>query len=389
MNYIHNHDDYATEPVRGLPAALPRGEFVLWQGAPSWRAFARQVFKTHIITGLVVAGAIARAAWSLNAGATLGTATGEAGIILAFGLVGIGILMLLAWSVEKTTVYTITNKRIMMRVGVAIQKTFNVPFAVIDSAALRANGKDVGNLSVSLKPGVSLAYLILWPHVRPWRMRDTEPTLRAIPNASIVAKLLTDTYTAHVQTTDALARSGVKVEHLNAEQPVAEKDTTGTSRESDETKPKDPHYIPRSLVIMAASAVIITILTVAFAQLVDTSTLRTNDGAPAFSQEVQFLPLEGDRIAVRSVADGTLITTVEAGTDGLLRGALRGLNMSRSQSNFDLAAPFILQRFDGDGVYLADPLTDRSIRLESFGPIETGATADLLRIGHATGLATP
>lgn len=383
MNYIHNHDDYATEPVRGLPAALPRGEFVLWQGAPSWRAFARQVFYTHIITALVVAGAIARAALTLNAGVSVGTAIGEASVILAFGLAGVGILMLLAWLVERTTVYTITNKRLMMRVGVAIQKTFNVPFAAIDGAALRSNNKDIGNLSVSLKPDVSLAYLILWPHARPWRMRDTEPTLRAIPKASNVAKLLTDTYTAYVQTHDALQRSGVKVQHLNTDEAPAADVETRADNAGGQEKLKDPHYIPRSLVMMAASAAIITVLVVAFAQWTDTSALRTNDGAPAFAQEVQFLPLEGGRIAVQSVADGALITTVEAGTDGLLRGALRGLSMSRTQSNLNLTAPFILQRFEEDGVYLADPLTDRSIRLESFGPLETGATADLLRLGHS------
>lgn len=383
MNYIHNHDDYATEPVRGLPAALPRGEFVLWQGAPSWRTFTRQVFHTHIILALVVAGAIARAALSVRAGSSVGTAVGEASVILAFGAVGIGILLLLAWLVERTTVYTITNKRIMMRVGVAIQKTFNVPFAAIDGAALRSNTKDIGNLSVSLKPGVGLAYLILWPHARPWRMRNTEPTLRAIPDASKVAKLLTDTYTAHVQTTDLLQRSGVRVEQLNVDEAEPAKVQACTSNDAGQKRLHDPHYIPRSLVIMAASAAIITVLVVAFAQWADTSALRTNIGAPAFAQEVQFLPLEGDRIAVQSVADGALITTVEAGTDGLLRGALRGLNMSRSQSDLELAAPFILQRFEEDGVYLADPLTGRSIRLESFGPLETGATADLLRLGHS------
>jgi hypothetical protein len=60
LNYIHNHDDYATEPVRGLPATLPRGEFVLWQGTPSWRAFARQVFHTRAIAILVAMAALAR-----------------------------------------------------------------------------------------------------------------------------------------------------------------------------------------------------------------------------------------------------------------------------------------------------------------------------------------
>ncbi|MEM9764435.1 MAG: PH domain-containing protein, partial [Pseudomonadota bacterium] len=29
-------DDFRSEPVRGLPALLPKGERILWQGAPSW-----------------------------------------------------------------------------------------------------------------------------------------------------------------------------------------------------------------------------------------------------------------------------------------------------------------------------------------------------------------
>ncbi len=382
MNYIHNHDDYATEPVRGLPATLPRGEFVLWQGTPSWRAFARQVFRTRAIAILVALAALARIAFAMSGGASLGTAIGEASVIVVFGFAGIAILMLLAWFVQKTTVYTITNKRLVMRVGVAIQKTFNIPFAVVEGAALRANSNDVGSLSLQLKPGVSLAYLILWPHVRPWRMRQTEPTLRAIPQASSVAKLLTDAYTSHVQATEALERSGVNVAPLSADSSAQKVEAEPDTKE---TKARDPHHIPRRLVMMAAGAAILTVLVVAFAQWTGTGDLRANGGLPEFSQEIQFLPLEGDRIAVQHVADGSLITTVEAGTDGLLRGALRGLGMSRNHSNFDLAAPYQLQRFADDGVYLSDALTGRSIRLDSFGPLETGATADLLRYGHSGG----
>ena len=383
MNYIHNHDDYATEPVRGLPAVLPRGEFVLWQGAPSWRVFARQVFHTRAIALIVAIAAMTRFGFALSGGDTLGTALGEAGVILAFGAVGIAILMLLAWLVERTTVYTITNKRIVMRVGVAIQKTFNVPFAAIDGAALRADGRDTGSLSVSLKPGVSLAYLILWPHVRPWRMRHTEPTLRAIPKASAVARLLTDAFTSHVSTGEALERSGAKLE--TAKDDVARVESSDDETTENAQATRDPNMIPKPLVMMAASAAIITVLVVAFAQWTNIDGLRANAGTPEFSQDIQFLPLEGDRIAVHSAADGSLITTVEAGTDGLLRGALRGLGMSRNLSDFDLAAPYQLQRFAEDGVYLSDALTGRSIRLESFGPLETGATAELLRLGHNGG----
>ena len=34
-------DDYHVEPVRGLPQSLPEGEELLWQGAPSTWALAR------------------------------------------------------------------------------------------------------------------------------------------------------------------------------------------------------------------------------------------------------------------------------------------------------------------------------------------------------------
>ena len=223
MNYIHNHDDYATEPIRGLPAALPRGEFVLWQGAPSWRVFARQVFHTRTIAVLIGLAATLRVISSMDAGATLGTALGEAGIILAFGIVGLSILSLLAWLVQRTTVYTITNKRIMMRVGVAIQKTFNIPFATMDSAALKMHGNGAGSLSVALKPETSLAYLILWPHARPWRMGHTQPTLRAIPKAEAVAQLLTDAFTSYVQTNETIARLRLKQQRTGSDWPRAQR----------------------------------------------------------------------------------------------------------------------------------------------------------------------
>ncbi len=384
MNYIHNHDDYATEPIRGLPAALPRGEFVLWQGAPSWRVFARQVFHTRAIAVLVGLAATLRVISSMDAGATLGMALGEAGIILAFGIVGLSILSLLAWLVQRTTVYTITNKRIMMRVGVAIQKTFNIPFATMDGAALKMHGNDAGSLSVALKPDTSLAYLILWPHARPWRMGHTQPTLRAIPKAEAVAQLLTDAFTSYVQTNETIARLGSTSDEQEATIKSSKVDHEHRREESSQTKLKDdPHAIPRHLVMMSAGAALFALLAVIFVQWTGADGQRTSEEVVEFSQELRFMPLDDDRIAVVDVASGNVITTVEGNTDGLIRGALRGLGMTRDLSDLDPSAPYQLQRLAGDGVYLSDALTGRSIRLESFGPIETGATADLLQLGRS------
>jgi hypothetical protein len=35
------HDDFAVEPVRGLPEKPPAGEIILWQGRPDTIALAR------------------------------------------------------------------------------------------------------------------------------------------------------------------------------------------------------------------------------------------------------------------------------------------------------------------------------------------------------------
>ena len=50
--------EYETEPVRGLPAPLPAGETLLWQGSPAWWPLARSAFhfdKIAIYFGLMIA----------------------------------------------------------------------------------------------------------------------------------------------------------------------------------------------------------------------------------------------------------------------------------------------------------------------------------------------
>ena len=31
-----SEDDFAVEPIEGLPELLPKGEVILWQGRPNW-----------------------------------------------------------------------------------------------------------------------------------------------------------------------------------------------------------------------------------------------------------------------------------------------------------------------------------------------------------------
>jgi hypothetical protein len=91
--------------------------------------------------------------------------------------------------VERTTLYTITNRRVVMRFGVALPMTINIPFNLIDEAALKLNRNGSGDIALALSASQKISYLLLWPHARPWRMRRPMPALRAISDPAGVAEL--------------------------------------------------------------------------------------------------------------------------------------------------------------------------------------------------------
>ncbi len=45
------HDDFAFEPVPGLPERLPEGELILWQGRPDAWALAREALNLNWVAG--------------------------------------------------------------------------------------------------------------------------------------------------------------------------------------------------------------------------------------------------------------------------------------------------------------------------------------------------
>ena len=184
------HDDFATEPVRGLPERPPLGEELLWQGRPDALALARDAFKVTWVAGYFVALAVWRAT-SVSDGS-------PASVIavmlpyLAIGLVACAILYLMAWVQARATVYTITSARVALRIGAALTVTLNVPFKQVGAAKLATKRGGTGSIALETLGDTRISYLVCWPHVRPWRFAKTQPTLRCIPDAARVAKILAD-----------------------------------------------------------------------------------------------------------------------------------------------------------------------------------------------------
>jgi Bacterial PH domain len=188
---VHEHE---YEPERGLPQALPAGEHLLWQGSPDWRALALRAFHLRKIAVYFGVLAAVRVAVLAGDGAGAGAMAVSALWMLLLGALAIGLLALVAWLSARTAVYTVTDKRIVMRVGIVLTLSFNLPFKRIAAAGLRLDADGSGEIPLTLRPGDRIAYLHLWPHARPWCLARPEPMLRAVPQARNVARLLAEAW---------------------------------------------------------------------------------------------------------------------------------------------------------------------------------------------------
>lgn len=189
---MSGHNDFDFEPTPGIPAHLPEGERILWQGSPNWRALARSAFhirKVAIYFGLLL---LWRLADAVAGGATTTALADAATWILVMAAGSISLLTLLAWLNARCTIYTITTRRLLLRFGVALQMTVNVPFNVVHSAAMKKNKDGTGDLPLQLNGGDRVAYAALWPHVRPWRFRRPQPMFRGIPEIEKAAGILAE-----------------------------------------------------------------------------------------------------------------------------------------------------------------------------------------------------
>ncbi|GAC1620573.1 MAG: photosynthetic complex putative assembly protein PuhB [Nevskia sp.] len=180
----------AATTVRELPEPLPPGEFILWQGGPHWRSLYVGAFHARSLALYFGALLTLRGLFTLADHGALIQALVSMLWLLPLAAAGLGVVALLAWLTARASWYTITNRRVVMRIGIALEITFNFPFRVIESAGLRLFRDGTGDLPLMLTQGSSIAYLHLWPHARPWRFKQTQPMLRSIPRAELVADVL-------------------------------------------------------------------------------------------------------------------------------------------------------------------------------------------------------
>jgi hypothetical protein len=175
--------------VRGVSEALPPGERILWEGAPDARALGRHLFFLRPLSAYL--GAMV-AWWIVVNRSQIATQQFWATLGIQLMLVGgvVGGAWLLSRAIANGTTYAITDRRIVMRFGVIFPLTINVPLHYVDGAKARQFADGTGQIAVQLNKNESIAWIVLFPHVRPFQYRNPEPLLRALTDPVKVGEVL-------------------------------------------------------------------------------------------------------------------------------------------------------------------------------------------------------
>jgi hypothetical protein len=191
--------EHEIEPVPGLPERLPDGEGIIWQGSPAWWPFACRAMHLKGL-GLYF---LALVAWHLVestlAGGTLLAALSGPSLSVVLASLCLIILAVIGRAAARSTLYTITNRRIVLRVGVALPMTINIPFSAVQSASVKRHADGTEDIVLALLPEHRVSIVALWPHLRPWRMGRPEPMLRGLPVTSGASQVLSRALAASAQ----------------------------------------------------------------------------------------------------------------------------------------------------------------------------------------------
>lgn len=170
--------------IRGIDEPLPEGENLLWQGRPDARALMRHVFRIRLWVAYFVALAVLSFLLSPASGVP------RAIWMAVLGGVFIGGVWAYARATASTTIYALTDKRVVMRIGVAFPAVFNLPYSRVGGAAARAFDDGTGDIAFEIGNSDRLGFVYLWPHARPWRFRDPSPMMRGLVDIEEVSEVL-------------------------------------------------------------------------------------------------------------------------------------------------------------------------------------------------------
>jgi putative photosynthetic complex assembly protein len=136
--------------------------------------------------------------------------------------------------------------------------------------------------------------------------------------------------------------------------------------------------LPRGALLGAGALLALSLLLVAAARLTGYQPAKPPASAVIESRDLRFVDRPDGAVLIYADQDGRLVDTLQPGTNGFVRGVLRGLVRERRADRIGATPPFRLTRWADGRLSLDDPSTGRHVDLEVFGPTNAGAFAQIL-----------
>ncbi len=199
--------------IRGVPHPLPEGEQLLWEGAPAADAVATHVFHRR---ALAVYFAVIITWWMVSTTQAFGSSAFLAGLAVRVGLsaIALGVIEVLSRVTARTAWYAVTNRRIVLKLGMVVPMSINLPFSRVQSVGVAMFRDGTGQVLLTLQKADRLAYIALWPHCRVFHINQPQPLLRGLRDAQAVGALLAaavEAAAAPAATTETVSASAGEV----------------------------------------------------------------------------------------------------------------------------------------------------------------------------------
>jgi putative photosynthetic complex assembly protein len=131
-------------------------------------------------------------------------------------------------------------------------------------------------------------------------------------------------------------------------------------------------------VLLIGASLVFTILAVAGARVFGLQSSYASVAEAVVERQLFFEDRTDGSIAVIDARTGDTIERVAPGTNGFLRGVLRGLASERKRQGLGPEVPFVLSARQDGRLTLDDTTTQRQIDIKSFGPTNAAVFERLL-----------
>jgi len=145
---------------------------------------------------------------------------------------------------------------------------------------------------------------------------------------------------------------------------------------------------PRAPLVGAAVLLSIVLIGAATTRLTGIGSSHRPDSPVVAERYLRFTDQPDGSIWVNDAVTLQRVESVAPGTNGFLRGTLRGLARERHRQGLGAEEPFHLVAHDDGRLTLIDPATQRRVDLESFGPTNEAVFAQLVAPPGGAGVAS-